>query len=83
MVTVEVHVRLGCLCQVFHYFFLGIDALDRISFRVSYIITTIITALVFARGLFLGVDFCFFMGAWMFALTLVLLFGVRYFLAPR
>ena len=37
----------------------------------------------FARGLFLGIDFCFFMGAWMLALTLVLLFGLRYFLALR
>ena len=50
-------------------FFLGIDALDRISFRVGYIITTIIIALVFARRLFLGIDFFFSMGAWMFALT--------------
>ena len=48
--------------------------LERISFRVGYIITTIIIALVFARRLFLGIDFCFFMGAWMFALTLILLF---------
>ena len=64
-------------------FSLGIDALDRISFRVGYIITTNIIALVLARGLFLGIDFCFFMGAWMFALTLVLLFGLRYFLALR
>ena len=41
MVTIEVHVRLGCLCQVFHFFLLGvsIDALDRISYRVGYIIT--------------------------------------------
>ena len=61
----------------------GIDALDRISFRVGYIITTNIIALVFACGLFLGVDFCFFMGAWMFALPLVLLYGLRYFLALR
>ena len=44
------------------------------SFRVGYITATIIIALVFERRLFLGIDFCFFMGAWMFALTLVLLF---------
>ena len=49
-------------------FSLSIDALDRISFRVGYIITTIIIALVFARGLFLGIDFCFFLwvhGCWL------------------
>ena len=43
--------------------FLDMDALDRIPFRVGYIITAVIIALVFARGLFLGVDFCVFMGA--------------------
>ena len=70
--------------KYFIFFPLGIDALDRISFRVGYIINTIIIALVIARRLFLGIDFCFFMGAWMFALTLVLLFGgLRYFLALR
>ena len=66
VVTIEVHVRLGgCLCHVFHLFFLGvsIDALDRISFRVGFIITTNIIALGFVRGLFLGIVFCFFMGA--------------------
>ena len=86
MVTIEVHVRLGCLSKVFHICFLGvsIDAFDRISFRVGYIITTIVVALVFVRGLFLGIVFCFFfMGAWVLALTFVLLFGLRYFLALR
>ena len=63
--------------------FLDIDALDRIPFRVGYITTAVIIALVFARGLFLGVDFCVFMGAWMLALTLVLLFGLRCFLELR
>ena len=59
----------------FSLFFLGvsIDALDGISFRVGYIITTIIIALVFY----------FFMGAWMLALTLVLLIGLQNFLALR
>ena len=86
MVTIEVHVRLGCLCKVFHICFLGvsIDALDRISFRVGCIMTTIIVALVFVRGIFLGIVFgLFFVGAWVLALTLVLLFGLRYFLALR
>ena len=55
MVTIEVHVRLGCLG-------VSIDALDRISFRVGYIITTIIIALGFVRGLFLDIVFCFFYG---------------------
>ena len=55
MVTIEVHVRLGCLG-------VSIDALDRISIRVGYIITTIIIALVFVRGLFLDIVFCFFYG---------------------
>ena len=50
MVTIEVHVRLGCLG-------VSIDALDRISFRVGYII-----ALGFVRGLFLDIFFCFFYG---------------------
>ena len=38
----------------FSFFFLGvsIDALDRISFRVGYIIVTVVIALVFVRGLF-------------------------------
>ena len=49
MVTIEVHVRLGCLG-------VSIDALDRISFRVGYF------ALVFVRGLFLDIVFCFFYG---------------------
>ena len=55
VVTNEVHIRLGWLCQVFHFFFLGvsIDALDRIVFMVGYITTTIIIALVFcARDIF-------------------------------
>ena len=55
MVKIEVHVRSGCTCQVFFtVFFLGvsIDALDRISSRVGYIITTVVIALVFVRGLF-------------------------------
>ena len=43
---------------------LSIDALYRISFRNGHIITTTIIALVFERGLFLGIVFCFFMGAW-------------------
>ena len=73
MVTIEVHVRLGCLG-------VSIDALDRISFRVGYIITTTIIALVFVRGLFLDIVFCFFMGAWVLALTSVLLFGLRFLL---
>ena len=64
-------------------FFLRIEALGTISFRVGYIITKIIIALVFVRGLFLGIVFCFFMGAWMLALTLFLLFGLRHFLALR
>ena len=73
MVTIEVHVRLGCLG-------VSIDALDRISFRVGYIITTTIIV----RGLFLDIFFCFFfMGAWVLALTSVLLFGLRFFLALR
>ena len=61
VVTIEVHVRLGCLRHVFYFLFLGvgIDALDRISYRVGYIIfiTTIIIALDFVRGLFLGIVF--------------------------
>ena len=61
MVTIEVRVRLECLCQVFQFFFLGvsIDAFDRISFKVGYSITIVIIALVFVRGLFLGIVFCF------------------------
>ena len=69
--------------EYFIFFPLGIDALDTISFRVGYNINTIIITLLFARRLVLGIDFCFVMGAWMFALTLVLLFGLRYFLALR
>ena len=43
----------------YSFFFLGvsIDALDMISLRVGYIITTIIIALVFVRGLFLDIVF--------------------------
>ena len=60
VVTIEVHVRLGCLCQVFQ-FFLGVSiyALDRISFRVGCIITTILIALFFVRELFLRIVFAF------------------------
>ena len=84
VVTIEVHVRLGCLCEVLHFCLgVSIDALDRISFMVGYIITTTIIALVFVRGLFLGFFFFFFMGAWVLTLTLVLLFGLRSFLALR
>ena len=48
----------------YSFFFLGvsIDALDRISFRVGYIITTIIIALVFVRGLFFRQSFLLFYG---------------------
>ena len=48
----------------FQFVFLGvsIDALDRISFRVGYIITTIIIALVFVRGLFFRHCFLLFYG---------------------
>ena len=69
----------------FSFFFLGvsIDALDRISFRVGYIITRTIVALVSCAGYFLALFFFLFMGAWVLALTLVLLFGLRYFLALR
>ena len=65
MVTIEVHVRLGCLCQVFHICFLGvsIDALDRIPFRVDYIMTTTVVALVFcARAIFRHCFWLFFNG---------------------
>ena len=50
-------------------FFLGvsIDALDRTSFKVGYIIIPNIIALVFVRGLFLAVISCFFMGSWVLA----------------
>ena len=59
--TIEVHVRLECLCQVLHFCLgVSIDALDRISFMVGYIITTTIIALVFVRGLFLGFFSAFF-----------------------
>ena len=70
MVTIEVHVfGKGVYARYFICFFLGvsIDALDRISFRVGYIITPNIIALVFVRGLFLAIIFCFFMGAWVLA----------------
>ena len=51
---------------------------------VDCIVTPTIIGLVFMRGLFLGIVFCFFMDAWVLALTLVfLLFGLRYFLALR
>ena len=50
---------------------------------VDCIVTTTIFGLVFVRGVFLGIVFCLFMGAWLLALTLVLLFGLRYFLALR
>ena len=73
---IEVHVRLGCVG-------VSTDALDRISFRVGYIITTIIIALVFVRGLFVDIVFCFFMRAWVLALALVLLFGLRFSFALR
>ena len=73
MVTIEVHVQLGCLG-------VSIDVFNRISFRVGYIITPIIIALVFVRKLFLGIIFCFFMGAWVLALILVLLLGLDLFL---
>ena len=48
----------------YSFFFLGvsIDALDGISFRVGYIITTIIIALVFVRGLFFRHCFLLFYG---------------------
>ena len=48
----------------YSFFFLGvsIDALDRISFWVGYIITTIIIALVFVRGLFFRQSFLLFYG---------------------
>ena len=42
-----------------------------------------VIALVFVRGLFLDIVFCFFMGALVLALTLVLLFGLQFFLALR
>ena len=45
VVTIEVHVQLGCLG-------VSIDALDRISCRVGYIIATIIVALVLCAGYF-------------------------------
>ena len=62
VVTIEVHVRLGCL---------GVsnDALDRISFRVGYIITTICARAIF-RHCFLffygcmGVGFNFSFVVW-------------------
>ena len=60
VVTIEVHVRLGCLCQVFHFFLgVSIDALDRISFRVGCIITTILISLFFVRELFYALFFAF------------------------
>ena len=63
---------------------ISIDALDRISIRVGDSITTNVIASVYMRGLFLGIVFCFFfMSAWVLTLTLVLLFGLRYFLALR
>ena len=74
--AIEVHLRLGCVG-------VSTDALDRISFRVGCIITTIIIALVFVRGLFVDIVFCFFMRAWVLALALVLLFGLRFSLALR
>ena len=71
------------IIRYFIFLSLGVssDALDRISFRVGYIITTNIIALIFVRVLFLGIVFS--MGAWVWTLTLVLLFGLRYFLALR
>ena len=39
VVTIEVHVRFGCLYQYFHFFFflgVSIHALDRIAFRLYY-----------------------------------------------
>ena len=38
---------------------------------VDCIVTPTIIGLVFMRGLFLGIVFCFFMDAWVLALTLV------------
>ena len=35
---------------------------------------------MFVRGIFVGIGFCLFMGAWMLALTFILLFGLQYFL---
>ena len=40
--------------KYFKKFFLGIDALDSISFRVGYIITTIIIALLFCAPAVFG-----------------------------
>ena len=57
--------------------------IDKISLMVDCIVTPTIFGLVFVRGVFLGIVFCLFMGAWVLALTLVLLFGLRYFLALR
>ena len=59
VVTIEVHVRLGCLCQVFQFLGVSIYALDRISFRDGCSITTILIALFFVRELFLRIVFAF------------------------
>ena len=59
---IEVHVRLGCVG-------VSIDALDRISFRVGYIITIIIIALVLCVGV--GFSFSFVVWASIFSCTTV------------
>ena len=84
VVTIEVHVRLGCRYQVIHFsFFVGVntDALDRIAFRVGviYLLQRLLRWL-FMRELFVGVGFCLFMGAWMLSLMFILLLGLRCFL---
>ena len=76
VVAIEVHVRLGCLG-------VSIDALDRISFRVDYIITTIIVALVFVRGLFLDIVFCFFYGCKGVGFNFSFVVGTSIFFALR
>ena len=49
--------------SVFYFIFgVSINALYRVSFRVGYIITTIIIALVFVQWLFLGIVLFYFYG---------------------
>ena len=77
MVTIEVHVQLGCLG-------VSIDVFDRISFRVGYIITPIIIALVFVRGLFLDIVFLlFFYGCMGVGLNFSFVVGLPFFFALR
>ena len=70
VVTIDVHVRLGAYARYFKVDFLGVGivALYRISFRVGYIITTVIIALFLCVGYFQAL-FLVFYGCMIFGIN--------------